>query len=92
MRHVILTCKNHPELRWSCKEIAFTDSPTGGYNGSRHLHFNGTPDGTGMFSDGSGLACTMSDKDGRIIAQECACLTSDLILAPEDVLVRGNMD
>ena len=37
MRHVSLTCKNHPELRWSCKSIAFT--PGKGYNGIRHIFF-----------------------------------------------------
>lgn len=39
MRHVLLTCKQHPNLRWSCKEIAFTDE--GGYNGARSIFFNG---------------------------------------------------
>ena len=37
MRHLSLTCKNHPELRWSCKSIAFT--PGYGYNGARHIFF-----------------------------------------------------
>ena len=37
MRHVTLTCKNHPELRWQCKSIA--TSPNGGYNGSRHIFY-----------------------------------------------------
>lgn len=40
MRHVTLTCKHHPELRWSCKSIAF-NYPDGGYNGARHIFFNG---------------------------------------------------
>jgi len=39
MRHVTLTCKHHPELRWSCKSIAY-NYPQGGYNGARHLFFN----------------------------------------------------
>lgn len=84
MRHRILTCKNHPELRWSCKDIAWSDKS--GYNGTRHVFFNGIPSGEGMYSDGSGLNCTMI-KDGKII-EECSCKGSDLILAPEDKLVK----
>lgn len=42
MRHVILTCKNHPNLRWNCKEIAYT--PGKGYNGQRSIFFNGAED------------------------------------------------
>ena len=37
MRHVILTCNNHDHLRWTCKEIAFSD--VGGYNGSRNIFY-----------------------------------------------------
>jgi len=81
MRHRILTCKNHPDLRWSCKEIAWVD----GYNEKRHLFFNGTPSGRGMYSDGSGLDC-VAVKDG-VLVEECSCPASDLILAPEDKLV-----
>lgn len=44
MRHVILTCKNHPELRWQCKSIAFT--PGYGYNQSRNIFYNGHVDGS----------------------------------------------
>lgn len=39
MRHVKLTCRNHPELRWSCKSIAYT--PGKGYNGARNIFFEG---------------------------------------------------
>jgi hypothetical protein len=39
MRHVKLTCRNHPELRWTCKSIAY--SPGHGYNGSRNIFFHG---------------------------------------------------
>lgn len=84
MRHVILTCKNHPELRWSCKEIAFSDDL--GYNGMRNIFFDGIPDETGMYADGSGLSCT-TVKDGKII-KECTCPSEDLIRAPEDALVK----
>lgn len=76
MRHVILTCEHHPELRWSTKEVAVSD---GRYNGARHLYFNGTPSGEGMYSDGSGLHCKP--------AQECDCPTACLRVAPEDALV-----
>ncbi len=81
MKHRILTCKNHPELRWSCKDIAWTN----GYNGSRGFFYKGIPSGEGMFDDGSGLDC-VKVVDG-IYVEECACSTSDLIIAPEDSLV-----
>jgi hypothetical protein len=42
MRHVSLTCLNHPDLRWSCKEIAA--GVDGRYNGARNIFFNGTKD------------------------------------------------
>jgi len=83
MRHVILTCKNHPELRWSTKEISCNSGGKPGdpayYNGSRHIFFNGRTTGK-MFSDNSGLECS--------IDTECSCPPSDLIIAPEDALVR----
>ena len=80
MRHVILTCKNHTNLRWGCKEIAFTDK--GGYNGCRNIFFKGEPTGEGMYSDMSGLICN------DLGVQECNCPPSDLIRAPEDDLVK----
>lgn len=42
MRHVTLTCKKHPNLRWSCKSIAYT--PGHGYNGARNIFFTGPKD------------------------------------------------
>jgi len=78
MRHVILTCENHRDLRWSCKEIAVTD---GRYNGQRSLFYLGTPNGKGMYSDGSGLHCT-ADRP------ECECKADSLIVAPEDGQVK----
>jgi hypothetical protein len=84
MRHRILTCKNHTNLRWSCKDIAWS----GKYNGSRHIFFNGEPDGQGMFSDKSGLSCSILHRDGKNIVEECQCPSGDLILAPEDDQVR----
>jgi len=84
MIHRILTCKNHPDLRWSCKDIAWCDGF--GYNGCRNIFFDGTPSGKGMFSDLSGLDCILF-KDGQEI-KECSCPSKDLILAPEDKLVK----
>jgi len=84
MRHVILTCKNHPDLRWNCKEIAWSSEQ---YNGLRHLFFDGTPTDKGMYADSSGLDCSWLDRHGNIV-EECACPVTDLILAPEDALVR----
>jgi len=77
MRHRILTCKNHKDLRWTCKDIAWS----GRYNGSRNIFFCGTPSGKGMYSDGSGLDC--------IGVRECDCPPDNLILAPEDSLVTS---
>lgn len=34
----ILTCKNHPDLRWSCKDIAWEN---GRYNGCRNIFYMG---------------------------------------------------
>jgi len=84
MRHVILTCKNHLDLRWSCKDIAFSDK--GGYNSMRNIFFNGTPSGEGMYSDNSGLDCTRMLESKFI--EECSCSSRDLIRAEEDKLVK----
>ena len=56
MRHVTLTCRHHPALRWTCKSIAF--SPGWGYNGQRHIFFHGPGD-----------ECSCSPKD-LILAPE----------------------
>ena len=37
MRHVLLTCIHHPELRWQCKSIAV--NALGQYNGARHIFY-----------------------------------------------------
>jgi len=88
MRHVILTCKNHPELRWSTKECAVNSDGT--YNGSRNIFFGGVPSGEGMYSDMSGLHCTQTQLvDGHLqIIKECDCPSSCLTFAPEDALVK----
>ena len=39
MRHVSLTCINHPNLRWQCKEIAV--NKLGQYTGARNIFYNG---------------------------------------------------
>ncbi len=38
MKHISLTCRNHPQLRWRVKECAWTN---GRYNGSRNIHYCG---------------------------------------------------
>jgi hypothetical protein len=73
MRHVSITCKNHPDLRWSCKSIAWSN----GYNGSRRLFFNGVYKGR-LYADGSGTECD------RFAKPECSCSADELTLAPED--------
>jgi len=96
MIHRILTCKNHPELRWSTKDIAWDE---GGYNGSRNIFFKGTPSGRkrynddDMYEDYSGLDCTTvrnewADPASWEVIRECTCSPTDLVLAPEDKLVR----
>lgn len=85
MIHRILTCKNHPHLRWSCKDIAWS----GFYNGSRNIFFMGEPSGEGMYPDNSGLDCsTYFSNRVQPCVYECSCQAGDLILAPEDSLVK----
>lgn len=84
MRHVSLTCRNHPDLRWSCKRIAVRDDPTPGapalYNSRRSIFFFGRSTGA-LFGDGSGPMCTP--------AIECDCSPDDLIIAPEDAEIAA---
>lgn len=69
MKHVILTCCNHPHLRWICKEIAVNG--LGQYNGARNIFYLGTiPD------NGDPMHCTWSEP-------ECPCKPSELRFAPE---------
>lgn len=88
MRHVILTCRNHTNLRWSVKACACNEGGKPGdpslYNHTRRISYCGTPTGQGMFSDGSGLDCMWTEP-------ECACPATDLIIAPEDPLVKREM-
>lgn len=69
MRHVTLVCKNHPNLYWTCKSIAYT--PGGGYNGQRHIFFGGVIDKT-----------LKEHVDAPEF--ECKCPAADLVLAPTD--------
>jgi hypothetical protein len=98
MRHVILTCKKHTNLRWSTKEIAVFQ---GKYTGIRSIFFLGEPvlDADGkpqMHSDGSGLMCNdvapIRDDGGQVtgyrVIYECTCSPTDLVVAPEDDLVK----
>jgi hypothetical protein len=91
MRHRILTCKNHPHLRWSCKDIAWSPAENGGghYNGCRHLFFGGFVGGQ-MHRDRSGVDTVWVDPLTGDVAQECSCNSHDLVLAFEDRLVKEN--
>lgn len=85
MRHISLTCRNHPNLRWSCKEIAFTDE--GGFNGARTLGFKGIFTGK-LYHDGSGADCTIVLQDGTVV-EECDCSSRCLVRAPEDAEIAA---
>lgn len=76
MRHVTLTCKKHPRLRWSCKSIAY--SPGHGYNGARHIFYLGT-----LLTEEEKRSMGQS-LDTCFIEAECLCGPEDLVLAPED--------
>lgn len=75
MRHCTLTCLNHPDLRWSCKEIAVTK--IGQYNGARNIFYLGTVQETRL-SDGS--------FDYKWQVPECKCSPADLRFAPESFI------
>jgi len=81
MRRVSLTCRNHPTLRWSCKEVAFTDAH--GYNGARSIIFVGRSTGK-FYPDLSGVECEDFDTATSTWIAECSCPPSDLIRASED--------
>lgn len=83
MRHVTLTCKNHPNLRWTCKSIAFT--PGHGYNTQRNIFFHGAIDPKNPDADAEQI---LRDDVGMltILIEECSCPASDLILAPGETM------
>ena len=67
MRHVEMTCKNHPTLFWSCKSIAVTEH--GRFNGARNIFYNGEHDGEGDYTYVPECSCPGVDliwtEDGR---------------------------
>ena len=89
-QHINLTCPNHPHLRWSCKDVAWSDhgDGTGHFNGSRHIFFGGFVGGQ-MHRDRSGVDTILMDPLTGDYARECSCPASDLVLAYEDRLVVG---
>lgn len=80
MKHVILTCKHHQHLRWSCKEIAYTKGY--GYNGARNIFFKGELPLESVYDDKSGCSFTIGNE------RECSCRPEDMILAPENALLQ----
>jgi hypothetical protein len=75
-------------LRWSTKEVAWTEHPEGGYyNGSRNIFFMGAVGGQ-MHEDRSGVDTLLFDPLTDIYYTECECRPVDLILAWEDRLVK----
>ena len=70
MRHVTLTCLHHPNLRWSCKEIA-VDS-IGRYNGARNIFYIGTAE-------------DLESEKWVASEPECTCKASDLRFSPEEL-------
>lgn len=87
MRHVRLTCLNHPELRWQCKSIAVNSK--GQYNGARNIFYLGSVEkadadltAIGEFIKAEpGTRLTGLGADVR----ECTCPPSDLRFAPEEI-------
>jgi hypothetical protein len=88
MRHVRLTCLNHPNLRWQCKSIAVNS--IGQYNGARNIFFLGSAEKAdkdiadiGDFFKNAkvGEALTTLGAD----CPECTCPPSDLRFAPEEI-------
>lgn len=79
MKHIILTCKNHPDLRWSCKEIAV--NPDGSYNGLRNIFYRGRLEGPAiLYVDKSGIAGPFDR-----CHPECSCSPKDMTFAPENI-------
>lgn len=73
MRHIALTCKNHPHLRWTAKSIAVNRD--GSYNGRRNIFFDDC-----MIIDGKiqrecdcpPSMLTFADDSQRTLWEECA--------------------
>lgn len=73
MRRVSLTCINHPDLRWSCKEIAIDSN--GRYNGCRNIFFDGS----------TAVPHTNKALPPEYFVRECTCPADDLRLSPEEI-------
>jgi hypothetical protein len=69
MQMIEMTCENHPDLLWHCKEIAV--SPSRRYNGARNIFFAGK-----VMPDGS---ISEFDRESHTFTRECACPGSALI-------------
>lgn len=78
MRHVRLTCVNHPELRWQCKSIAVNSQ--GQYNGARNIFFLGQKVANSPYEHFDCLEVI----EGKLI-KECECSPNDLRFAPEEL-------
>jgi hypothetical protein len=73
----ILTCSNHPTLRWRCKEMAWSE---GRYNFTRNLFFFGEVYAGSV----TGFRDYYWGDDGAPVEiPECSCGLDSLILAPE---------
>jgi hypothetical protein len=72
----ILTCKNHPDLRWYTKPEAV--SASGHYTGARNIFFIVADIEVDYHANG----CQVNVNNWP--EPECSCPASDLILAPED--------
>lgn len=88
MRHVTLTCINHPNLRWSCKEIAVNS--IGQYNGARNIFFCGTVEKKDADIAAIEKWATNAIVGTRLTGigtdvSECPCSPSDLRFAPEEI-------
>ena len=68
MKHIEMTCLNHPNLRWFTKEIAVNKD--GSYNGARNLHFKG------RLEHGK-YVIVQNDKP----VQECTCSNDSYVIA-----------
>lgn len=76
----VLTCKNHPDLRWETKREF-----------GRNIFFIGRAyDPPKYHQDFSGLVCEDITEDWQRVP-ECDCTVSDLIPAPEDKVMNPDL-
>ena len=68
---VTLTCEDHTDLFWMCKEQAVSES--GRYNGARNIFFLGRVQPDGKLSE--------FNDETREMTRECPCHASKLIKA-----------